>query len=92
MTTHEKIKNMTTEEFADWLTNITADPDSTPWIKWFNYNYCSKCEAIKCKYEGYRELLCSYCELYDKCKYFPDNNEVPDETFIVKKWLTKETK
>ena len=96
MNNFEKIKQMPLEEFADWLYEHGM-VDDTPWMNWFNENYCNKCESIIVKAEDAEEVLglkplydkeckCSYCEVYENCcKFFPDN--YPSNKDIIKMWL-----
>lgn len=85
-----KLKNMSTEDLAEWLDQY-GQFDNSPWITWFDQKYCKNCEDIMCKYEnGEREFPCSYCEVYDTCKFFPDLHEVPDNKMIIKMWLEME--
>lgn len=100
MNNFEKIKQMSLEEFAEWL-HEHGMVDNTPWMNWFNENYCEKCESIIVKSEDAEEVLgfkpfydeeceCAYCEVYDKCKYFPDLEETPSMKDIIKMWLEAE--
>lgn len=90
MTRFEEFKNMNIDEFAEWLDKYCAF-DESPWIKWFDELYCKKCEPIMCHYEDSKnEFPCSYCELEDKCKFFPDLDEAPDNKMIIKMWLELE--
>lgn len=85
-----KLKNMSTEDLAEWLDQY-GQFDNSPWITWFDQQYCKNCEYIMCKYEaGTREFPCSYCELNGNCKFFPDLHEVPDNKMIIKMWLEME--
>lgn len=86
----DKLKSKTMNEFIDWLDEYCRFEDS-PWIQWWNKNYCSKCPAIKSKYEDSdRELNFAWCELHDKCKFFPDMDEAPDSKQIIRMWLESE--
>lgn len=83
-----KMKNK--DELANWLDKYGAY-DNAPWTKWFDDNYCSKCEAEVVYIPAFdREGKCSWCELHDKCKYFKDMNDVPDNKQIIKMWLESE--
>ena len=99
MNNFEKIKNMSFEEFAEWLYEHGM-VDNTPWTKWFNETYCDKCESIIIKAEEVEEVLgikpfyneeynCDYCEVYeDCCKFFPEG--YPSNKDIIKMWLKVE--
>lgn len=85
-----KLKNMETEDFAEWLDEYGAF-DNSPWMRWFDDKYCKNCPDIVCKYEdSEREFSCSYCETYGKCKFFQEMDEVPENKEIVKMWLESE--
>lgn len=85
-----KLKNMSTEDLAEWLDQY-GQFDNSPWMSWFDQKYCKNCEDIMCKYEdGEREFPCSYCELNGNCKFVPDLDEEPDNKRIIKMWLETE--
>lgn len=97
MTNHENLLNKTTRELAKWL-DANGQFDGSPWMKWFDKNFCSKCESVKIKKENSKVVLgfdllfvnettCSYCELYKKCKYFQDRDETPTNVDIIEMWL-----
>ena len=91
MTNFEYIKSKTIDELAKWLDQLDAQ-ENTPWSKWFDNNYCQKCEP-EIAYASYlnKELEFSYCELNDfKCRFFPELSEVPDYKQIVRMWLESE--
>lgn len=95
MNNFEKLKSMTVSELADWLDKY-GQFDGSPWMDWFNENYCNKCESIKCKVDGKDAFWpgyttdCAYCELEKKCKYFPVLKDVPDNKTIIEMWLNEE--
>lgn len=104
MTNLEMFKAMSIEELAKWLDEYGHFDDS-PWSNWFNENYCSKCEPIKCKYKDAEKTLgfcpylfgsysgdldCAYCELEHKCKFFPDLEDTPSNLETIKMWLSEE--
>lgn len=85
-----KLKNMSTEDFAEWLDKYGMF-DNSPWMIWFDKQYCSNCESIMCHYEdSTHEFPCSYCEWNGNCKFFPDLDESPDNKMIIKMWLESE--
>ena len=89
-TVFDKFKSMSIDELTDWL-NQYSQLDSMPWIEWWNKNYCSKCDAVTAFVPDYgRELDFSCCELNDKCKFFQDLDDVPDDKMIIKMWLESE--
>ena len=46
MTNYEKLKNMSVDDFAEWLDEY-GKFDESPWSEWFNSTYCKKCESIE---------------------------------------------
>ena len=100
MTNFEKLKNMTIEELAKFI-DEHGMYDDTPWMNWWDETYCDSCPGLKLTCEEAQETLgitpfmketyeCAYCEVYHKCKYFPDQEEVPSMQDIVKLWLEAE--
>ncbi len=92
MTNFERFTSMTISELADFLDEY-GQFDGSPWMEWFNENYCSKCESIKCKVDEKNAFFpghtidCAYCELENKCKYFPALKDIPDNKIIIEMWL-----
>lgn len=97
MTYFEEFKNMDIDTLARWI-DKNGLFDNSPWLKWWDKNYCSKCESIRCEYADCKEKLgiepfyersleCSYCELEGHCKYFPELDYVIDSVDIIKMWL-----
>ena len=99
MTNFEKFKSMTIDEMSDWL-DKHGQFDCSPWSKWFSKKYCDRCESIKCKYADAEEKLgfspdthysgeieCSYCEIYGKCRFFEELEDIPDNREIIRMWL-----
>ena len=101
MTNFEKFKNMTIEELAKFIDD-NGMYDDTPWMEWWSDNYCDKCESVVLNFEDTKKILdltpfypdreqeCAYCEVYNKCKYFPELEEEPSMKDIVKLWLEAE--
>ena len=86
----DKLRTKNIDELAEWLDKYSNFEES-PWINQFNKKYCEKCESIKGRYEDCdRELDFSWCELYDKCRFFPDMNSTPDTKQMIKMWLESE--
>ena len=56
MTNFEQIQSASLNELALWI-HKHGQFDGSPWVTWFDDNYCSKCEAIECKYEDAEEKL-----------------------------------
>lgn len=90
MTIYEKIKTKNIDELATWLDKYGMF-DNSPWINWWNETYCEKCEPEIGRYENSNiDIEFSYCELYHKCRYFPDMDETPSFEQIIKMWLESE--
>lgn len=89
MTVFNNIKIKNIDELAEWLNN--HGNDESPWILWFDKNYCKKCKpvsidgAISSWYEDY-----GYCEIHGKCRFFQEMEEVPDCLQMAKMWLESE--
>lgn len=92
MTVFEYITSMSVDELAEWLDEHGMF-DGSPWMNWFNKNYCLKCESETVRIpniDGERVEEAGWCELHGKCKYFQDMDEIPDNKAIIKMWLEKE--
>jgi hypothetical protein len=90
MNKFENFKSMNIDQLAEWLDEY-GQFDSAPWTLWFDQKYCQNCEDIMCKYEdSERELRCAYCEVHNKCKFFPEMDEEPDNKEVIKMWLKME--
>lgn len=87
MNNFEKLKSMSVDELSEWLDN-NGMWDNSLWSKWFDEEYCKKCEDIMCKSpDDSREFRCAYCEIYDNCRFFPEKADVPDSKEIIRMWL-----
>lgn len=90
MTKFEQIKPETIEEMVELLDKYGVY-DNAPWTMWFDKEYCRKCEDVLCRYEdGAREFGCAWCELYDRCRFFPGQSSTPDNKQIIRMWLESE--
>lgn len=90
MTVFENVKSKNIDEFVDWLDKVGMH-DGSPWMKFFDDNYCKKCEPEVADDPDAGWQLCNmYCELHDKCKYFKDIDNVPSIKQIIKMWLESE--
>lgn len=96
MTRFEELKNMDIDALAEWI-DQNGRFDCSPWCDWFNENYCKKCPSeityitdYSGEYEWQTECECAWCELNDKCRYFPELKEEPSAKDIVKMWLESE--
>lgn len=95
-TRYTKFKSMSIEELAKWIDDHGQHDDS-PWMTWFDNKYCSRCESEIVKREdsmsklGFELLFrneteCSYCEVYDECRFF-QNKKNPGTQEIIEMWL-----
>lgn len=94
MTVFENIHSKNIDELVDWLDKNGAY-DYTPWQRWFDKNYCKKCELVVehipnvlPNWEGDYEF--AWCELNNKCKYFQDIKKVPNRKQTIRLWLESE--
>ena len=86
----DEFKSKTIDEFIDWLDEYCSFEDS-PWVQWFDKNYCNKCPAEIGRYvDSDRDMKFAWCELYDKCRFFPDMVNVPSSKQMIKMWLESE--
>lgn len=88
MTNFEYIKSLSLSQFAEWVEANVVLEDG-PHIKWFDENYCMNCPPIDC---GNTIQYCSFCELEEYCKFFPEIDGAPDCYEIAKMWLEAEHK
>ena len=87
MNNFEYLKSFSLEAFAAWLDEY-GQFEGSPWLTYFNENYCDKCVPIKCKYtDSEHEVWCSYCEVEKHCRFFPELKEAPNNLEIIKLWL-----
>ena len=86
----DEIKSKNIDEFAEWLDEYGAF-DGSPWIEYFNEKYCNKCDPeIVNLVSTDDEMEFSYCEIHNKCRFFPDIEGTPDGKQTVKLWLESE--
>lgn len=87
----ELLQSMSVEELTAWL-DKHGQFENSPWMKWFDKNYCEECEVeIAYVPEFDREVKCSWCELHGKCKYFQEMEDVIDGKKIIEAWLKADT-
>ena len=88
----EKFKSMDIDTLTEWL-DQNIEFDSSPWMKWFDELYCKNCESIIYHYPDSKyEFPCSWCEINNKRRFFPEMDEAPDNKEIIKMWLESEVK
>lgn len=92
MTVFDNFKNKNIDELAEWLSEYGSYDQALYW-RWWDKNYCDKCEGVMLKREdgGYdHESEYAWCELNHKCKFFQEKNEIPSSKEIIKMWLLSE--
>ena len=89
MTIFETLKTKNIDELAKWLDKHYSF-DEAPYWRWWDTNYCNKCEAVVfTDDEGY-ETDYAYCEHYGNCRFFKEMEDIPDNKQIIKMWLESE--
>lgn len=90
MTVFENIKSKNIDELVEWMDKYCVF-DCSPYMRWWDDNYCSKCmpEVVDDPDVG-GFLESSWCELHDKCKYFQDKEDIPTIKETIKMWLESE--
>ena len=96
MTNFDRLKAMSLEELTEFL-NVNGMYDNSPWMDWWDKHYCYCCKPVIIPHLEAKETLgidsfddcveAAYCEVYDKCKYFLDLEELPTSKDIIKLWL-----
>lgn len=96
MTVFESFKTKNVDEIAEWL-DKNGIYDGSPWMHWWDKNYCSKCETVidyvpddEGEETWHIGMECAWCELHDKCRFFQDMDDMPDNKQIIKLWLESE--
>ena len=96
MTRYEQLTSLPIEQLAQWI-DSHGQFDGSPWMDWFDKNYCSKCESIYVTKADSKEKLgfellyninttCAYCEVNKECRFFP-RREQPSLVEIIEMWL-----
>ena len=91
MTIFDCIKNKNIDELAEWL-DEHCDFDTALWWRFWDKNYCGKCEAVVFTDDEGDEKDFAYCELNGNCRFFKDMKKIPDSKQIIKMWLESEDK
>lgn len=91
MTIYESLKNKDIDELVEWIAENFYF-GGAPWDKYWDENYCQKCEAvIACVTEyGEDEHKFAYCEINHNCRFFKEMKDTPDDKMLVKMWLESE--
>lgn len=87
MNNYEHIKSFSMSELAEWLDEFYSYEDF-PWVKWFDENYCNKCDPIECKVENTnRKIEVAWCEINEGCKFIKYLAGFPSNKDIITLWL-----
>lgn len=90
MKVFDKLKSKNIDGLAEWFDEYCSS-EYSPWERWFNNNYCYNCPSEIGKYpDSNIEIEFCWCELNDKCKFFPGMNETPDSKQVIKLLLESE--
>ena len=89
MTVFDSIKNKNIDELVDWIDKY-IDFDTAPYWKFWDKNYCSKCEPLIASNDEYNKMEFAYCEVNNNCRYFKDMEEIPNRKQTIKMWLESE--
>lgn len=88
MNNYDVITEMSLEELAIWLGKIDSWED-TPWVKWWDKNYCSNCKPLVTPIRP--DIEHSFCELKHHCKFASSKKELTDVD-IITTWLEAQSK
>lgn len=95
MNNFEKLQSMGVDQLVEFLD--TNGHHDAIWWKWFEENYCNKCETTmttipNCDGEEtwLTPCVCAYCEVNGKCRFFPELEDIPDCKETIKLWLEAE--
>jgi hypothetical protein len=99
MTQYEHFTSMSIEDLAAWI-DEHGQFDNSPWMNWFDENYCRNCSPITISKKEQKEKLgfealynidatCAYCEVHKECRFF-QGRPTPTLQEIILMWL-KET-
>lgn len=91
MTVYENFQNKNIDELVEWIAKHW-DFDGAPHWRWWDENYCKKCESIVVRpseLDGYEHEF-AYCELNHNCRFFKEMNDIPDAKQVIKMWLESE--
>lgn len=90
MTNKEKLQSLSLDDLTDWL-NIHGEQDCSPWIQWFDSNYCAKCEPETTVLPNYhREAECAFCENHNYCRFLGESVDIMDGRTVIKMWLEEQ--
>lgn len=90
LTRLDLFKSLDIDELVTWLDKYGAF-DESPWMRWWDKIYCNNCEPeiVIVKDTGRKEE-CAWCELHDRCKFFPELEHAPNGEDIIRLWFEGE--
>lgn len=89
MNKFDEIKSKNIDELVDWIDENFAF-DFAPYMRWYDDNYCKKCESVEVRDSNGKVNEYAWCELNGKCKFFQDMSEIPSPKQTIKMWLESE--
>lgn len=89
MTVFESIKNKNIDKLAEWL-DEHCNFDFAPWWRFWDENYCNKCESVIFSDDEGGKMEFAYCEHYGNCRFFKEMADTPDNKQTIKMWLESE--
>lgn len=90
MTNFDKILSMDKKAYAQWLAD-NVEYDYSPWERWFSENFCDRCESVMIEHESWNRVCsASYCEIHEKCRFFPEMDHSPTIAEGIEMWLDEE--
>lgn len=89
MTNLEWLQSLSKEQLIEWLLQHASQEG--PWDEWWSRHFCSRCPTVtgreKSIFTG-RPLEQAYCEVGEKCCFFPELPDFPDRRIAIDMWLT----
>ena len=89
MTNKEKLQSLSLDDLTDWL-YAHGKLENTPWMKWFDTNYCSKCESEIVVLANHRKVECAFCEHHNYCQFLGESVDIADAHTVIKLWLAEQ--
>lgn len=95
MNNFKHLQSISIDQLVEFL-DTNGNQDAI-WWKWFDEKYCDRCEPVMVYVDDddgenvwKTECECSYCEEHNKCRFFPEIEDVPDSKETIKLWLEAE--
>lgn len=90
MRVFDAMQSKNIDELAEWFDECGVF-DGSLHMKWWDENYCNKCEPVVAYVPTLdKECEFGWCEINDKCKFFKEMDDIPDNKQIIKMWLESE--